>query len=168
MQIALISVENKKMEISHKLFTSWLNDLTLIGSEDVIKEILRRNLQKFHSLFCKALGLLQGTFPSMLAPRFVSAATSLIRRGGAIKELNSLSILLRFYNGFIEIMRHCEDENEFIRVFLYRCHLINFLRRQIFFIFFFISLTWSFSGYILNHDREKFVDMLKDEVCLCF
>ena len=78
-QIALISVENKKMEISHKLFTSWLNDLTLIGSEDVIKEILRRNLQKFHSLFCKALGLLQGTFPSMLAPRFVSAATSLIR-----------------------------------------------------------------------------------------
>ena len=79
MQIALISVENKKMEISHKLFTSWLNDLTLIGSEDVIKEILRRNLQKFHSLFCKALGLLQGTFPSMLAPRFVSAATSLIR-----------------------------------------------------------------------------------------
>ena len=29
-------------------------------------------------------------------------------------------ILLRFYNGFIEIMRHCEDENEFIRVFLYR------------------------------------------------
>jgi hypothetical protein len=78
-QIALISVENKKMEISHKLFTSWLNDLTLIGSEDVIKEILRRNLQKFHSLFCKALGLLQGSFPSMLAPRFVSAATSLIR-----------------------------------------------------------------------------------------
>lgn len=78
-QIALITVENKKMEISHKLFTSWLNDLTLIGSEDVIKEILRRNLQKFHSLFCKALGLLQGSFPSMLAPRFVSAATSLIR-----------------------------------------------------------------------------------------
>ena len=29
------------------------------------------------------------------------------------------------------------------------------------------SLTWSFSGYILNHDREKFVDMLKDEVCIC-
>ena len=42
-------------------------------------------------------------------------------------------------------MRHCEDENEFIRVFLY-------------------SLTWSFSGYILNHDRAKFLDMLKDEV----
>ena len=48
------------MEISHKLFTSWLADLTLIGSEDVIKEILKKNLQKFHSLFCKALGLLQG------------------------------------------------------------------------------------------------------------
>ena len=31
----------------------------------------------------------------------------------------------------------------------------------------FDSLTWSFSGYILNHDREKFVDMLKDEVCIC-
>ena len=44
-----------------------------------IKEILKKNLQKFHSLFCKALGLLQGSFPSMLAPRFVSAATSLIR-----------------------------------------------------------------------------------------
>ena len=116
-QIALISVENKKMEISHKLFTSWLNDLTLIGSEGVIKEILRRNLQKFHSLFCKALGLLQGTFPSMLAPRFVSAATSLIR---FVQILPSGSNHLRFYNGFIEIMRHCEDENEFIRVFLYR------------------------------------------------
>ena len=35
-------------------------------------------------------------------------------------------------------------------------------------IFLFYSLTWSFSGYILNHDREKFVDMLKDEVYLCF
>ena len=116
-QIALISVENKKMEISHKLFTSWLNDLTLIGSEDVIKEILRRNLQKFHSLFCKALGLLQGTFPSMLAPRFVSAATSLIR---FVPIFPAGSNHLRFYNGFIEIMRHCEDENEFIRVFLYR------------------------------------------------
>ena len=166
MQIALISVENKKMEISHKLFTSWLNDLTLIGSEDVIKEILRRNLQKFHSLFCKALGLLQGTFPSMLAPRFVSAATSLIRSGGAIEELLSLTVLLRFYNGFIEIMRHCEDENEFIRVFLYRCHIIHHTR-QMHLIFLFFSLTWSFSGYILNHDREKFVDMLKDEVCFC-
>ena len=120
MQIALISVENKKMEISHKLFTSWLNDLTLIGSEDVIKEILRKNLQKFHSLFCKALGLLQGTFPSMLAPRFVSAATSLIRLAANMERKGFSSILLRFYNGFIEIMRHCEDENEFIRVFLYR------------------------------------------------
>ena len=153
------------MEISHKLFTSWLNDLTLIGSEDVIKEILRRNLQKFHSLFCKALGLLQGTFPSMLAPRFVSAATSLIR---FVQILPSRSNHLRFYNGFIEIMRHCEDENEFIRVFLYRfvqivslcftfsCNVHHFLH----------SLTWSFSGYILNHDREKFVDMLKDEVAI--
>ena len=92
-QIALISMENKKMEIPHKLFTSWLADLTLIGSEDVIKEILKKNMQKFHSLFCKALGLLQGSFPSMLAPRFVSAATSLIR----------------VYNGFIELMRHCEE-----------------------------------------------------------
>ena len=51
----------------------------------------------------------------------------------------------RFYNGYIEMMRHCEDDTEFIRVFLY-------------------SLTWSFSGYILNHDREKFLDMLRDEV----
>ena len=42
-------------------------------------------------------------------------------------------------------MRHCEEEQKFIRVFLY-------------------SLTWSFSGYILNHDREKFLEMLKDEV----
>ena len=117
------------MEISHKLFTSWLADLTLIGSEDVIKEILKKNLQKFHSLFCKALGLLQGSFPSMLAPRFVSAATSLIR----------------VYNGFIELMQHCKEGQQFIRVFLY-------------------SLTWSFSGYILNHDREKFLEMLKDEV----
>ena len=65
----------------------------------------------------------------MLAPRFVSAAISLIR----------------FYNGYIEVMRHCEDEPDFVRVFLY-------------------SLTWSFSGYILHHDREKFLDMLKDEV----
>ena len=128
-QVTLISVVNKKMEISHKIFTNWLNDLTLIGSEDVIKGIIRKNLQKFHSLFCKALGLLQKNFPSMLAPRFISAAISLIR----------------FYNGYIEIMRHCEDETDFIRVFLY-------------------SLTWSFSGYILNHDREKFMDMLKDEV----
>ena len=128
-QVSLISVPNKKMEISHKIFTNWLNELTLIGSEDVIKGIIRKNLQKFHSLFCKALGLLQKNFPSMLAPRFVSAAISLIR----------------FYNGYIEVMRHCEDETEFIRVFLY-------------------SLTWSFSGYILHHDREKFLDMLKDEV----
>ena len=58
-QIALISMENKKMEVSHKLFNSWLADLTLIGSEDVIREILKKNMQKFHSLFCKALGLLQ-------------------------------------------------------------------------------------------------------------
>ena len=43
-QIALISMENKKMEIPHKLFTSWLADLTLIGSEDVIKEILKKNM----------------------------------------------------------------------------------------------------------------------------
>ena len=101
MQIALISVENKKMEISHKLFTSWLNDLTLIGSEDVIKEILRRNLQKFHSLFCKALGLLQGTFPSMLAPRFVSAATSLIRSAATMERvfilIDSSQILQRLH-----------------------------------------------------------------------
>ena len=128
-QVSLITVPNKKMEISHKIFTNWLNELTLIGSEEVIKGIIRTNLQKFHSLFCKALGLLQKNFPSMLAPRFVSAAISLIR----------------FYNGYIEIMRHCEDDTEFIRVFLY-------------------SLTWAFSGYILNHDREKFLDMLRDEV----
>ena len=32
--------------------------------------------------------------------------------------------------------------------------------------YFLYSLTWSFSGYILNHDREKFVDMLKDEVVI--
>ena len=128
-EVSLITVPNKKMEISHKIFTNWLNDLTLIGSEDIIKGIIKSNLQKFHSLFCKALGLLQKNFPSMLAPRFVSAAISLIR----------------FYNGYIEVMRHCEDEPDFIRVFLY-------------------SLTWSFSGYILHHDREKFLDMLKDEV----
>ena len=86
-----------------------------------------------------------------------------------MEEFLSLSLLLlRFYNGFIEIMRHCEDENEFIRVFLYRCHIVNFVRRKWDKIFLFYSLTWSFSGYILNHDREKFVDMLKDEVCLCF
>ena len=86
-----------------------------------------------------------------------------------MEEFLSLSfLLLRFYNGFIEIMRHCEDENEFIRVFLYRCRIINFLRRKIYLIFLLFSLTWSFSGYILNHDREKFVDMLKDEVCLLF
>ena len=51
----------------------------------------------------------------------------------------------RFYNGYIEIMRHCEDEQEFIRVFLY-------------------CLTWSFSGYILKGDRTKFLEMLRDEV----
>ena len=78
-QVSLITVPNKKMEISHKIFTNWLNELTLIGSEEIIKGIIRTNLQKFHSLFCKALGLLQKNFPSMLAPRFVSAAISLIR-----------------------------------------------------------------------------------------
>ena len=143
-QIALISVENKKMEISHKLFTSWLNDLTLIGSEDVIKEILRRNLQKFHSLFCKALGLLQGTFPSMLAPRFVSAATSLIR---FVPILPSGSNHLRFYNGFIEIMRHCEDENEFIRVFLYRfAQTLSLSLLHVMYSIFFIALPGHFPG----------------------
>ena len=143
-QIALISVENKKMEISHKLFTSWLNDLTLIGSEDVIKEILRRNLQKFHSLFCKALGLLQGTFPSMLAPRFVSAATSLIR---FVPILSSGSNHLRFYNGFIEIMRHCEDENEFIRVFLYRfAQTLSLSLLHVMYSIFFIALPGHFPG----------------------
>ena len=143
-QIALISVENKKMEISHKLFTSWLNDLTLIGSEDVIKEILRRNLQKFHSLFCKALGLLQGTFPSMLAPRFVSAATSLIR---FVPILPSGSNHLRFYNGFIEIMRHCEDENEFIRVFLYRfVQTLSLSLLQVIYTIFFTALPGHFPG----------------------
>ena len=67
-QIALISMENKKMEIPHKLFTSWLADLTLIGSEDVIKETLKKNMQKFHSLFCKALGLVQGIFQACSPP----------------------------------------------------------------------------------------------------
>ena len=144
-QVSLITVPNKKMEISHKIFTNWLNELTLIGSEEVIKGIIRTNLQKFHSLFCKALGLLQKNFPSMLAPRFVSAAISLIRFVMFNNSFHSITSSHRFYNGYIEMMRHCEDDTEFIRVFLY-------------------SLTWSFSGYILNHDRQKFLEMLRDEV----
>ena len=60
-------------------------------------------------------------------------------------SVTSFECFARFYNGYIEMMRHCEDDTEFIRVFLY-------------------SLTWSFSGYILNHDRQKFLDMLRDEV----
>ena len=44
----------------------------------------------------------------------------------------------------------------------------SILKEEIGIIFFVHSLTWSFSGYILNHDREKFVDMLKDEVNLFY
>ena len=128
-QAALISIPNKKLEITVKLFQSWLADLTLLRKEDEVRDIIEGYLQKFHVIFCKSLNILQKTFPSILAPRFIAATVS----------------LLKFFTGLLENQQNTDDECTVIRAYLY-------------------SLCWAFSGYLVQQDRRKFIDLVRDEV----
>ena len=128
-QVTLISIPNKKMEISIKLFQTWIDDLTLLKMEDEVKEIVQKHLKKFHILLCKSLDILQRNFPSKLAPRFISATVS----------------ILKFFNGQLEWMKCEMNEYNVVRIYMY-------------------TLVWSFSGYISQADRTKFVELLRDEV----
>ena len=53
--------------------------------------------------------------------------------------------LLKFFNAQLDMLRENNNESNIVRAYLY-------------------SLVWSFSGYLLQKDRQKFAELLKDEV----
>ena len=102
-QAVLISIPNQKIEISIKLFQSWLGELTLLRNEEKAKEIIHSHMEKFHVLFCKSLEILQRNFASKLKPRFISATVS----------------LLKFFNGLLENLKDTCNESLVLRSYLF-------------------------------------------------
>ena len=150
-QAILISIPNQKIEISIKLFQTWLEDLTLLRNEEKVKEIIQTHMEKFHVLFCKSLEILQRNFASKLAPRFISATVS----------------LLKFFNGQLESMKDMFSESLVVRLFLFsltwafsghinqkdRVRFMDILRDEVESSGYFnIQVDWDFINGKLNHD----------------